>query len=319
MPQAILDAYESLSGISVEYVTYTDQEEALARMQAGEQVDVVVLGDTYLAAAIDAGLLAELDYQNIPNFRNLGANFRDLAYDPENRYSIMIQWGTTGIVARSDRLGAPVTSWADLWDPQYAGKIGVWPYSPELIGITLKSLGYSLNTENPTELAAAEAKLLALRSNVYLLDPNAPTGVANLLDERTAMIYGWSFDIREAKAQLDSVVYVLPQEGTILWSDSVAVPASSTRKRAAEAFIDFLLRPQISAQMVNELWICSPNEAARPYIAPEILENPVVYPPDASLQGAEFYAVLSPATEARHAAMWQRFLAAQGPTAAGAP
>jgi spermidine/putrescine transport system substrate-binding protein len=314
MPQGILDLFQQEYGIPVEYITYADQDEALAQLRAGKrQFDVAVLGDVHLAAAVTEGLLAELDYQNIPNFRNLGANFRDLTNDPENRYSIMIQWGTTGIIARSDQLLQPVTSWADLWNPTYAGRVGIWPYPREVIGITLKSLGYSVNSEDPEELRAAADKLALLRKNVFLLDPSAPTGTASLLDGNNVMFFGWSFDAMEAQERLDSAVYVLPQEGTVLWSDSVTVPANSPHKQAAEQFINFLLRPEIGAQMVNEMWIPSPNEAARPFIKPEILKNPLVYPPPENLGQAEFYAEVSTETQKLQEEMWARFLAQEGP------
>lgn len=314
MPQDILDAFQQEYGIPVEYVHYRDQDEALEQLRAGKrQFDVAVLGDVHLATAVNEGLLAELDYQNIPNFRNLGANFRDLTNDPGNRYSIMIQWGTTGIIARSDRLVQPITSWTDLWNPAYAGKVGIWPYPREVIGITLKSLGYSVNSEEPEELRTAANRLEQLRTNVYLLDPTAPTGAASLLDEKSVMFFGWSFDAMEAQDKLRSAVYVLPQEGTVLWSDSVTVPANSPHKQAAEQFINFLLRPEIGAKMVNEMWIPSPNEAARPFIEPEILENPLVYPPAENLGQAEFYAAVSADTQKLHEQMWARFLALEGP------
>ena len=314
MPQDILDTFQTEYGIPVKYVSYADQDEALAQLRAGtQQFDVAVLGDVYLATAANEGLLAELDYQNIPNFRNLGANFRDLTNDPENRYSIMIQWGTSGIIARTDRLVQPLTAWADLWNPAYAGKVGVWPYPREIIGITLKALGYSVNTEDPVELRTAADKLALLRKNVYLLDPSAPTGAANLLDDKSVMFFGWSFDAMEAQEKLDTAVYILPREGTILWSDSVTIPANSPHKLAAEQFINFLLRPDIGAQMVNEMWIPTPNEAARPFIKPEILNNPLVYPPPENLGDAEFYAAVSAETQKLHDQMWARFLAQEGP------
>ena len=207
MPQDILDVFQREYGIPVQYVHYRDQDEALEQLRAGKrQFDVAVLGDVHLAAAVNEGLLAELDYQNIPNFRNLGANFRDLTNDPGNLYSIMIQWGTTGIVARSDRLVQPVTAWSDLWNTAYAGRIGVWPYPREVIGITLKSLGYSVNSEDPEELRAAADKLALLRENVYLLDPSSPTGTASLLDDNSVMFFGWSFDAMEAQDELDTAV-----------------------------------------------------------------------------------------------------------------
>lgn len=313
MPQAVLDAFTQEYAIPVQFLTYADQDEALERLRAGEPLDVVVLGDTYIPTAVEEGLLAELDFANIPNFRNLGPSFRDLAYDPENDHSIMIQWGTTGLVVRSDRVVQPVTAWADLWNPAYAGRIGVWPYKEELIGIALKSLGYPVSSEDPAQLQAAEEKLLQLRKNVFLLDPNQPTGLSFLQDDQTVMIYGWSYDAMQAQEQLGEITYVLPAEGTMIWTDSVTIAASSARQQEAELFINFLLRPEISAELVNTLWIPSPNAAANAFIKPEILDNPLVYAPAESLDDAEFYSVVSAETHKRYAEIWQRFLAAEGP------
>jgi spermidine/putrescine transport system substrate-binding protein len=309
MPQGILDGFSKETGIHTQYLSYSTQDEALDRMRAGEHIDVVVLGNSYVPIAIAEGLLAPLEYQNIPNFRNISANFRDLAYDPGNIHSITFQWGTTGLVVRTDRVEQPVTSWNDLWNPDYAGKIGIFPYPREIIGITLKSLGYSFNSENPAELNAALEKLLLLRKNVFLIDLNVTTGVPHLLDDQTVMVHGWNYDAMEAQAQLDTAIYVLPREGTILWSDDVTIPANSQHKRAAERFIDFLLRPQISAQIVNELWIPSPNDAARPFIKPEILNNPLIYPPNENLGQAEFYEVISESAQRQYDQIWERFLA----------
>lgn len=313
MPQSALDAFTDETGIPVQFVPYSDQDEALEWMRAGKPLDVVVLGDTYIPQAVDEGLLAPLDFQNIPNFRNLGPNFRDLIFDPENRYSIMLQWGTTGLVVRSDRIHAPVTSWEALWDPAYAGKIGVWPYKNELINIALKALGYSINSEDSAELAAAGDKLVQLRANVFLLDPDQATGVAQLLDDQTVMIYGWSYDAVAAHQQIAASQYILPEEGTLIWTDNVTISAGSRHKAEAEQFINFLLRPAVSAQFVNELWIPSPNEAARPYVKPQVAYNPAIYPPLRTLERAEFSAILSPATLRIHDQIWERFLAADGP------
>ncbi len=310
MPQSILDAFAEETGIQVEYAVYADQDEAMAHLRAGDAYDIVVLDNTNVPLAVGEGLLAQLDYENIPNFRYVSSGFRDLAYDPGNTYSIMIQWGTTGLVVRTDRIEEPITSWADLWDPRYAGKIGIWPYPVDMFGITLKSLGYSLNSQDPEELAKAADKLLALRPNVFLIDPTLATGVAHLMDDQTAMIYGWSYDAREAALQLDTTTYVIPREGTILWSDNVTIPVNSPHKAEAEQFINFLLRPDISATMVNELWVASPNEAAWPLIQSDILNNPTVYPVNEDLTQGEFYEGTSAETERFYQQTWKRFLAA---------
>jgi len=308
IPQSILDAFAAETGIHVEYEVYADQEEAMEQLRAGKQVDIAVLDNTYVPIAVAEGLLAELNYANIPNFHFVSPGFRDLAFDPGNRYSITLQWGTTGLIVRTDRVDEPVTSWSDLWDPRYAGKIGIWPYGREMIGIALKSLNYSLNSEDPDELAEAEEKLLALRPNIFLIDPNLPTGAPHLMDEETVVIYGWGYDAREAQAQLDAATYVLPQEGTIIWSDNITISAGSRHKAAAEKFINFLFRPEISALMVNELWVAVPNDAALPFIRPEIRDNLTVFPPFEALAQAEYYTAISPEAEQRYAQIWQRFL-----------
>ena len=309
MPQSVLDTFTDETGIQIEYLIHGDQADALDDMRAGNQYDVVVLDNTFVRVAIAEGLLAELDFANIPNFRNVSPSFRDLAYDPENKHSITIQWGTTGLVVRTDRVAEPVTGWADLWDPRYAGDVGVWAYPEEVIGIALKTLGYSFSSEDPAELEAAAEKVCALRQNVYLIDPELPTGVEHLMDDHTVMIYGWSYDAREAESRLDSIAYVLPKEGTILWSDNVTIPANSEHKAAAERFINFLFRPDISAQMVNELWVAVPNDAALPSIQAEILANPIVYPPAESLVNAEFYEVVSAETQQFYAQVWESIFA----------
>lgn len=114
-----------------------------------------------------------------------------------------------------------------------------------------------------------------------------------------------------AMGEIDTIGYVLPEEGTILWTDNLTIPASSQRKASAEQFINFLLRPEVSAQMVNETWVPSPNEAALSLIDPALLRNSFVYPPDADFQHAEFYAVVSEETQQAHDRIWAKFLAAQ--------
>jgi spermidine/putrescine transport system substrate-binding protein len=184
----------------------------------------------------------------VPNFNNISASFRDLAHDPGNRHSIPFNWGVTGIVVRTDLLDAPITRWADLWDPRYQGQVGVWPLRRDLLGMSLKTLGYSVNSEEPAEVEAALDHLLTLRDNAFLIDLNLPHAASYLLDGEAVAVYGWAYDFQEAQAASDEVAFVLPEEGTILWGEGLVIPAASPNKAAAELFIDFLLRPEISAQ-----------------------------------------------------------------------
>jgi spermidine/putrescine transport system substrate-binding protein len=309
LPQSILDAFRAEYGIKVTYLIYETQEQAIENIKAGQVYDVVVMGSHLVPGLVANNLLAEIDYRNVPNFKNVSANFRDLAYDPGNKHSVLFEWGTSGIIVRQDLVDQPITSWTDLWDSRYAGKIGLWPLPRSTIGLTLKSLGYSFNSEEPEELQAAEARLLDLKPNVFMLDPNLPTAASFVVSGQAVMIYGWSYDASEARKQNQAVAFVLPEEGVLLWGDNFTIPANSPHKHTAELFINFMLRPEISAQLVNETFIATSNEVAESFIKPEILYNPIVYPTVEMIKSAEWILPLSPAGQKRYDQIWQGFMA----------
>ena len=311
MPQPVLDAFTAEFGVKVTYEVYETPEQAVENIQAGQAYYVVVMGNEMIPALMADGLLAEIDYRNVPNFKNISANFRDLSYDPGNRHSVPFNWGTTGLLVRSDLVAEPVTRWADLWDERYAGKVAVWPIESELIPIALKSLGYSVNSENPAELEAALERLLELKKNVFFWDLDAPSIVPPLLSGEAVIADGWAYDALTGRDENEAIVYVLPAEGTILWGDNFVIPANSPNKRTAELFLNFLLRPEISAQIANELYYANANEAARALIDPDVLNDPLVFPPEDALRNAEILLPLSPEGQALHDDIWARFMAAR--------
>jgi spermidine/putrescine transport system substrate-binding protein len=307
MPQSVLDAFTAEYGVKINYLTYDSMEEAVAQVRAGQHYDVVVLEYDLIAPLVADGLLAEIDFQNVPNFKNISNNFRDLAFDPGNKHSIPYGYGTTGLVVRSDLVKAPVTRWADLWDPRYAGKIAARALPAELIGVALKSLGYPLNSEDPQQLEAALQHLLIL--NPILVDDETDKAIPVLLSGEAVIMVGWADDALQARQQNQAISYVLPEEGTLLWGDTFVIPANSPRKYTAEHFLNFLLRPEVSAQIVNENHYAIANEAAYALIDPEIINNPIVFPPGEVIKKADWYLPLSPAGEKLYADIWERFMA----------
>jgi len=311
MPQSILDAFTEEYGVEATYLTYESQEEALENVKAGEVYDVVVLDNDTIPLLVADGLLAKIDYRNVPNFDNISANFRDLAYDPDNRHSVPFNWGTTGLVVRSDLVDELPTHWADLWDPRYAGKIAVREDVPDdLIGVTLKSLGYSINSEDPDELEAVLERMLELRPDVLFVGSTAEDAVPALLSGEAVILVGWAEDVLLAWEENEEIVYILPKEGTMLWGDNFVIPANSPRKYTAEVFLNFLLRPEISAQIVNENYYATPNEAAHPFIDPDIVNDPAIFPPNEDLENAEVFLPYSPEAEKMCVEIWEQFLAA---------
>ena len=310
LPQSVLDRFTAEYGVKVRTDLYKSQEQAVENMRAGPRYDVVVMESRLVAPLIQSGLLAKLDHRSLPNLKNLSADFRDLAYDPGNNHSIPFSWGTTGLVVRSDLVEAPVTRWADLWDPRYAGKTALWFGQPrEVIGLTLKSLGYSANSEKREELEAALARLLELRPTVVEIEDPDVHWPKVLADGQVVVAMGYANDMIAGRALNPAVKYVLPAEGPLLWNDTFVVPVDSSHQATAELFLDFMLRPEISAEFVNKASFATPNDAALPLVLPEITNDTAIFPTRDSLVKAEPILPLSPAGEKLYADIWQRFMA----------
>ena len=308
MPQSVLDAFTEEYGVKVNYFIYESQEEAIANIKAGQIYDVVVMESRYIPLLVMDDLLAKLDEGILSNLKNLSANFRELAYEPGNHYSNPYNWGTTGLVVRSDLVAGPVTRWADLWDPRYAGRNALWfGQRREVVGLALKSLGYSANSEKREELEAALARLLDLKPNVIRIeDPNIhwPEDLAN---GKVVVAMGYASDVLLGQALNPLITYVLPREGPLLWNDTFVIPANSPNKHTAELFLNFLMRAEINAKIVNENLYATPNEAAYPFIKPDILNNPVIFPPNEDLINAELILPLTQAGQQLYDEIWERF------------
>ena len=310
MPESVLTAFTAEFGVKVNYLIYKTQEEAIEKMRAGQVYDVVTIESRLLPGLAQAGLLAEIDYHNVPNFKNISANFRDLAYDPGNRYSIPYNWGTTGLVVRSDLVQEPVTHWAALWDTRYAGKTAVWGSQPrEVIALTLKSLGYSANSEDSAELEAALQRLLEIKPTLLRLEDFTLYNPADVLTNgQVVMAMGYAADVLLAREKNPAVTYILPKEGALLWGDTFVIPANSPHKATAEIFLNFLMRAEVNAQIANQNLYATPNEAAFPFIEPEILNDPVIFPPQRDLKNAEIILPLTPQGQKLYDEIWKRFV-----------
>lgn len=312
VPQEILDQFTQETGVAIEYISYESEDEAIANLRNGEIYDVIVLNNEYVAVAIEEERLEPLDFSIITNFRNISPNFRDLAYDPQNRYSVPYNWGTVGIVINPERVNRPVTKWADLWDEEFAGKLVIWSSARINAGMTLKSLGLDANTTNLDDLAQAEAQLQALRPSV-LAFVGASNDVVQLLTEGDgAIALGYVGDVFAAEEAGFTFEYVIPEEGTLLWGDNFAIPKNSPNIYTAQIFINYLLRPEIGAKILEYNYYSTPNESVAPLVAEDLRNNPLIFPPNEVLQDASLILSLGTEIEARYAEIWDAFV--QGTT-----
>ena len=191
MPQFLLDAFEKEYGMKVIVQIYDTQDEAFRNISDGSLAfDVAVVENDLLPSLVEDNLLAEIDYRNIPNFENISADFRGLAYDPGNRHSVPYNWGTSGLIVRSDLVEEPVTGWADLWDPRYAGRVGIRNDSIEMIAIALRTLGFPLNSEDPAQLEAALSRLVELKKNAVYMPADSQGFLESLEKGKVAIVQG---------------------------------------------------------------------------------------------------------------------------------
>jgi spermidine/putrescine transport system substrate-binding protein len=311
MPQSVLDDFTKETGIKVTYLPYQSQEEAIADMKSGKVYDVVVLESQLIPSLVEDGTLSEINYKNIPNFKNVSANFRDLVYDPGNRHSVPYSWGMTGLVVADDRVTQPIVSWADIWNIQPEEKIVAWPLPRYMIGLALKSMGYSVNSTNPQELEEALAKLIELKPHLIMLDWEPAITAKTIIDNKAVLGLGQSDDIREARLQNVKMSYVLPAEGAILWGDNYTIPLASSQKDNAEKFINFLLKAEIAARIITETYYWLPNDAAMPLLSEDLRNDTTVFPLSEDIKNAEIVLPLDAEGEILYEGIWQRFMDAQ--------
>lgn len=290
--EELLTKYEADYGVKIIYDTFASNEDLLAKMQAGATgYDVIVPSDYMVGQMIELGLLAEINKDNIPNIKNLDPKFLDPPYDPGNKYCLPYQWGTTGIAYSTKLFGdEPPDSWAYMFDPALAqqwarGGINLLNDQREVLSAAMKYLGYSLNDRDEEHLKQARDAILAIKP--YIKTFNSEGYFEELMVPGEVVIsQAWSGDAfrtmdltyNEETGESDWG-YAIPKEGAVLWQDNLCIPASSERRATAEHFINFLLEPENGAAITNFTFFASPNKAAQEFIAPEILEDPGIYPP----------------------------------------
>jgi spermidine/putrescine transport system substrate-binding protein len=287
--------FEREFGVRVTYDTYESNEEMVAKLQAGASgYDIIVPSGYILPVLVATNLVAPLRRSYLANSKNLSPIFQNLPADPENRYTVPWQWGTSGIAYRTDKVGDPVESWAVFQDPEYAGKMTMMDDAREVIGSQLRYRGHSLNSTNPDELARAKADAISAKKQLraYI---SAPVK-AQLISGDIWISQLWNGDTAQARAEQPNLAYVVPREGCTIWTDLMCIPRSSLNKRAAHEWMNYILRPEVASAISRATGYGTPNAAAA-----EMLVPPVPYPTEAELGRLEY-----PADLGKETATWDR-------------
>lgn len=269
MDADIMTQFEEACGVKVTQDIYSSNEDLIAKLQAGNAgYDLVVPSDYAVQILINAGLLRALDMANIPNVANIDPNLMGMYYDTDNTYSIPYQWGTTGIAYNVTAYPDGIDSWAAIFDPaqvcEQKGFASMLDDERESIGATLKYLGYSYNDTDPDHQAQARDTLLAQKE--CLAGYNSDNYNQTLAGEEVMIAHAWSGGTALARSENENVKFVIPKEGGAIWMDNMTIPADAPNAYTAEIFINYLLSPEIGAQLSNYTYYFTPNLAAQPLL-----------------------------------------------------
>jgi len=271
--------FEKLTGIKVNYTNYATNEELYAKLKGGGTTyDVIIPSDYMISKMIKEKLIQPLDMENIPNYKYIMDNYRDLAYDPENAYSVPYTWGTVGIIYNAGEIDIPreEIDWDILWNEEYKDQILMFDNPRDAFAIAEIMLGYSLNTEDPAELKAAAEKLREQKDVVQAYVMDEVFGKMAAGEALLAPYYaGDALTILEDNEDLD---FAVPKSGTNLFVDAMCIPASAKQKEAAEMYINFMCEPDIAFANIDYICYSTPHSAAFEMLDEEVQNDPISYP-----------------------------------------
>ncbi|MDT7041606.1 spermidine/putrescine ABC transporter substrate-binding protein [Candidatus Nitronereus thalassa] len=285
--QVLLDGFKAKTGITVVVDTFSSNEELLAKVQSGMSgYDVVVPSDFMVSIMAHQGLLAKLDHQKIPNIQFIETFLKKLPFDPAQEYAVPYFWGTVGIGYDSDVIDEPPRSWDILWDSRFKGRISMLNDQREVFGMALRSLGYSLNSQDPMRIEQAKQKLIAQKPLVRMY--TSETFDHLLVSGDIVLAHAWGGPVARAMQERPSIQYVVPQEGGTIWTDCLVVLESSSRKSMAWKFIDYLIETEVAHATSERLLFASANRLVKSLVAPSVRNNPAVYPPQEVIDRMEW-------------------------------
>ena len=258
IPQETIDCFEEVYGINVNQSEYSSNEEMYAKLSAGgANYDLVQPTDQIVDLMIRQGLLQKLDKEQLPILATLDPNYLNLPFDPGNDYTLPYQAGTDGIIVNTEKVDTLPTSYADLWNPDYAGRLIMLDDSRAIIGATLLTLGYDVNTTDPAQLAEAQTKLAELVKGVKIFDSDSPKSALIGGDADLGII--WTGEAALAQREVPALQYIYPAEGPIRWQDNYAIPVDAPHLDAAYAWINYSMQPDIFWRMLEEFPYTNPS------------------------------------------------------------
>ena len=303
----VITIFEEETGINVVYEEFETNEIMYPKVQSSAiAYDVVCPSDYMIQRMIENDLLAELNFDNIPNAKNIGAEYfkQSRQFDAENKYSIPYCWGTVGILYNKTMVDEPIDSWSVLWDEKYKDNILMQDSVRDAFAVALKYKGYSLNSTDLDELEEAKQLLIDQKPLVqaYVIDQVRDKMIGN--EAAIGVIY--SGEAIYTQLENPDLEYVIPKEGSNVWIDSWVIPKNAKHKENAEAFLNFLCRPDIAKMNFDYITYSTPNTAARELIEdPAVKNSKIAFPAAEELERCETFQFLGDKNDALYNRLWR--------------
>ena len=288
----LIKEFEAETGIQVVYETFDSNDAMEAKLkQGGTRYDIVFPSESSITKLVNQNLLQKLDHSKIKGLENISPFLLNSPVDKGNQYTVPYFWGTVGIMVNTKYIDPEsIQTWNDLWKEDFKNKVLVLDGNREALGMALQSLGYSLNSKNEDELKAAEQKLKELKPNVRAVLNEEIKTMMKLEEAPIGM--GYSGDAAAVAEENPNVQYILPKDGSAVWTDNFAIAHTAVNIDGAYAFINFMLRPENAARNAEYVGYSTPNEKAKELMDPEVTSDETYYPSEEIINSLEHYEYL---------------------------
>jgi spermidine/putrescine transport system substrate-binding protein len=290
IPADLIRTFTKETGIQVEYATYESNEAMYAKIKlmGGKGYDIAVPSTFYVDKMRKEGLIQPIQKNLLSNFGNLDPNMMDKAYDPTNQFSVPYLWGSTSIAVNKDEIDpSTINSWADLWKPEFAGKLMIMDDVRDNFYFGLRVAGLKNNATDEADIKAAYEKLKTLWPSIKVINSDSP---------KTPLIQGnaqigviWNGEAYMADQEMGNIGYIYPSEGAVLWVDSFVIPKGAANVENAHKFIDFMLRAESAKAAIEELGYPAPNTAGIALLDEELRNNKMVFPSAEDIARGSFH------------------------------
>ena len=306
VPDSVIEKFEEETGIKVNVSTYSSNEDMLAKVKSESEgtYDIVQPSDYMVEQMASQGMLEELKTDELKNLSNIGESYLNPSYDPGNKYSVPYQGGVAGIAVNTSKVKKNITSYDDLFDSSLKNSIVALDDYRAVIGMTARSMGYSMNETDPAVLSKIQDKLLTLKDNVKLYDSDSPKSA--LISGDCTVGYVWSAEIALAMEENPDIKVVYPTEGAYLFMDNWAIPKGTKNYDNAVKFIDFMLDAENAQMVLEEFPYLSPNTKAVEAMGEDYSKNEAKNPPAEVIKKGEYVKNLDADTLKIYDEMWTK-------------